>query len=712
MNSNTARAFAFRSQWPLYALLAILVAVLAAGGLFFVRALALEESSALADNDAIAQSVASLILAHEDGYLQILQAYVGRFRFREAIKRQDRAEAMVHLRQLRETFPDLDRPFLATPAGVSWAVYPDAPEVYGRSFAHRDWYQGVSRAWQPYMSEVTEVAAADRALAVGLVVPVHDEDGAVIGILGSSQRLEVIRRWLLPIQVPAGDLYIVDRKGQLVFHRQRTLPSQVRDYAGVPAVQRLLRGEEGLAELENPVDGEVGLNAYRWLPTLGWGVVVQRSKNLALQRTHTLLVVAAAFTCALVGGIAVLGVLAVRSRQRLEVQAKALGRAERLSRQASEQAAAANRAKSEFLSRMSHELRTPLNAIIGFAQLLELEVQGAEHRESVDQILKGGRHLLGLINEVLDIARIEAGTLSISPEPILTHEVLSAALDLIRPQAVSRGIQILESAPGEHYVTADRQRLQQVLLNLLSNAVKYNREGGTVRVACESDPPGRLRISVADTGAGIAPEMMTRLFTAFDRLGADQTAIEGTGLGLALSQHLVKLMGGTLTATSTVGEGTTFTVELPRADGPPGPDAAALAVGTGDAGRMDVRGTVLYIEDNLSNLRLLERILARRPGVTLLSAMQGRRGLELARDHRPDLILLDLHLPDVPGSDVLTRLLADPRTKGIPVVILSADATPGRISRLLEQGAHAYLTKPLDVRQVLAVIDDTLRMED
>ena len=251
-----------------------------------------------------------------------------------------------------------------------------------------------------------------------------------------------------------------------------------------------------------------------------------------------------------------------------------------------------------------------------------------------------------------------------------------------------------------------------MLLNLFSNAVKYNREGGTIRIACEDGPPGRLRLTVTDTGVGIGPEMMDRLFRPFDRLGAEHTAIEGTGLGLALSHRLVDAMGGSLSATSILGQGTTFTVELQTAEGQTARDEAALASEAPESSASDVQGTVLYIEDNLSNLRLFERIVARRPGVTLLSAMQGSRGLELARDHRPQLIVLDLHLPDIHGSEVLARLLADPNTNAIPVVILTADATPGRKSRLLEQGARAYLTKPLDVRQLLALIDNTLQNQE
>jgi PAS domain S-box-containing protein len=377
-------------------------------------------------------------------------------------------------------------------------------------------------------------------------------------------------------------------------------------------------------------------------------------------------------------------------------------------RRAEAEADRANQAKSEFLSRMSHELRTPLNSVIGFAQVLEVEAHEPREREGLQYILKAGRHLLSLINEVLDIARIDAGKLTLSLEPVLVDDVVPATVDLIRPQAAARSIEILGAAPTNFYVLADRQRLQQVLLNLLSNAVKYNREGGTVSVACESSPPGRVRFAVTDTGNGIAAEMLDRLFRPFERLGAEGSGIEGTGLGLALSQRLVEAMGGTIVVKSMAGQGTTFTVELQCADGAPGTKEVLQSAEPADS-RTDVRGTVLYIEDNLSNLRLVEWILARRPGVRLLSAMQGALGLELARDHRPDLIILDLHLPDLPGTEVLSRLLADATLRTVPVVILSADASPTQLSRLIGQGARGYLTKPLDVKQFLALVDELLQ---
>ena len=690
-----------------YAVLVGLVLVVLTVTVFFARSISLEKREYLLQNDAVAKGVAATIQARQEGHLNVVRAYANRFRFREDVKRMDRTAVLVHLRQLREVLLELDRAVLADPAGIVWATVPEAPETYGRSYAHRDWYRGVSREWQPYLSEVYETALT-RALAIALAVPIRDQDGTVIGILASVQRLETLRQWLLPIEVPGGDLFVVDRTGRLLFHRTRVGPGHLADYAEIPAVRRLLQGVSGLAELENPVDGVVSLSAYRWLPSLGWGVVVQRADNVALQRTRTLVLVSAVGLLLFTAALAILGIVAIRNERRtadaharLEVEIVERRRAE-------EAAAAASRAKSEFLSRMSHELRTPLNGILGFAQLLELDAHSPEQREGVEHILKGGRHLLGLINEVLDIARIEAGKLTISLEPVPAGDVISSALDLVRPQAASRGIRLPAGIACDGHVMADRQRLQQVLLNLLSNAVKYNREGGTVSVSCDRGPAGRFRLTVADTGPGIAPERMHRLFTPFDRLDAPETGVEGTGLGLALSKGLVELMGGALRAESTLGHGSRFSVELPMAESPTRALGRATVTIALEPDQPGVRGTVLYIEDNLSNLRLVERIVTRRPGITLLSAMQGSRGLELAQAHRPDLIVLDLHLPDMSGQEVLAQLRAEPATREIPVVILSADATPSQVSRVLQQGAHAYLTKPLVVTQFLTLLDELL----
>jgi PAS domain S-box-containing protein len=390
--------------------------------------------------------------------------------------------------------------------------------------------------------------------------------------------------------------------------------------------------------------------------------------------------------------------------------------AEEALRAARESAEAASRAKSEFLSRMSHELRTPLNAILGFGQLMELEADTPTQHENADHILKAGRHLLALINEVLDITGIEAGRLHLSAEPVRVSEAVQETLDLISPLAAARGIALgsdtalLETS----FVHADRQRLKQVLLNLVANAVKYNTEGGRAHLSCEAAGDGRLRIVVSDTGPGIPSEKLGRLFTAFDRLGAEQTGVEGTGLGLALSKRLVEAMQGDMGVSSEVGKGSTFWVELPTAESPLARWERTEGDGTIDGASPLPSGrkyTILYVEDNLSNLTLVQRILSSRSDIELIPSMQGGLALELARLHRPDLVLLDLHLPDIPGEEVLRQLRQAPDCRGIPVVVLSADATQGQIDRLRSAGAHAYITKPLDVKPFIAIVDEALELE-
>jgi PAS domain S-box-containing protein len=379
-------------------------------------------------------------------------------------------------------------------------------------------------------------------------------------------------------------------------------------------------------------------------------------------------------------------------------------------RDAKEEAERANRAKSDFLSRMSHELRTPLNAILGFAQLLEMEPLAEEQRDSVRQILRGGQHLLRLVNEVLDITRIEAGNTPPSLEPVGLAAIVEESLDLIMPLAAQRQIQVVNATPEawERYVHADSQRLKQVLLNVLSNAVKFNRDGGIVRLSCEDRPNGRLRIGVADTGVGIPHDRLPRLFIPFERLGAEQIGVEGTGLGLAHSRALVDSMGGEIGVETEPGRGSLFWVDLLPSEDPSlrrDLDGASMAVAPV---RPHSTRTVLYIDNNLSNHTLMERFLAQRPDVRLVAAMQGRLGLDLARQHHPALILLDLHLDDLTGEEVLRRLQSDPATARIPVVIISADTTPGQTEGLLALGARDFLPKPLDLRRLQATLAEAL----
>jgi signal transduction histidine kinase/DNA-binding NarL/FixJ family response regulator len=369
-----------------------------------------------------------------------------------------------------------------------------------------------------------------------------------------------------------------------------------------------------------------------------------------------------------------------------------------------------NAVNKHFLSRVNHELRTPLNTILGFGELLSFSDITAEHREWMSMMLKAAQQLLQLLDEVLDISRSDSGELSLSIEAVPVQDVIADAIELIRPLGLSRGIHLdpPPRLPGSLYVAADAQRLRQVLINLLSNAIKYNYPSGKVTVTVGQQPGDRVRISVTDTGRGIAQDQLGKLFEPFERLDAAQAGVEGAGLGLTLSHHLIKTMGGACGAASTPGEGSTFWVDLPAAE-PVAVTQSAIGHDPIVASRTyPAARTVLYVEDMVENLRLVEQVLKQRPSTTLIPAMLAGVALDLARQHRPDLILLDLRLPDMPGRDVMQQLRTDPATRNIPIVILSANATPRHIDELLAAGATAYLTKPIGVRDLLQTLDGIL----
>jgi PAS domain S-box-containing protein len=373
----------------------------------------------------------------------------------------------------------------------------------------------------------------------------------------------------------------------------------------------------------------------------------------------------------------------------------------------------ANLAKSDFLSSMSHELRSPLNAILGFAQLINSDSPPptVSQSASVDQILKAGWYLLDLINEILDLAQIESGKMALSREPTSLAEVLLECQAMIDPQAQKRGIKMIFPQSGmPRFVDADRTRLKQILINLLSNAIKYNEAQGTVVVECSMPTPARIRVSVRDSGAGLAPEMLAQLFQPFNRLGQERSAEEGTGIGLVMSKRLVELMGGLIGVESTVGVGSVFWFELnsseePRLEAGPEPPAATVPAHVPLGGRLR---TLLYVEDNPANLKLIEQLIARRPDIRLLSARDGIIGIDLARDHQPDVILMDINLPGISGIEALEILRKDPATKHIPVIALSANAMPRDIEKGMQAGFFRYLTKPIKVNEFMATLEAAL----
>ena len=373
----------------------------------------------------------------------------------------------------------------------------------------------------------------------------------------------------------------------------------------------------------------------------------------------------------------------------------------------------ANKAKTDFLSSMSHELRTPLNAILGFAQLLESGSPSPtpSQKRNIDQILKAGWYLLELINEILDLALIESGKLTLSQEPVSLAEVMLECRAMIEPQAQKRGIGMtFPRFEIPHMVKADRTRVKQVLINLLFNAIKYNKPAGKVAVECSLRSPDAIRISVQDTGVGLAPEQLAQLFQPFNRLGKETSREEGTGIGLVVTKRLVELMGGTIGADSVVGVGSTFWIDLSLTTAPElaVQDAEHAALARPGLHDGTPRRTLLYVEDNPANLELVEQIIARRPELRLLSAADGDLGIEFARMHQPAVILMDINLPGISGIEAMKILRADPSTAHIPIIAISANAVPRDIEKGLEAGFFSYVTKPIKVGQFMDALDVAL----
>ncbi|MDD4929101.1 MAG: response regulator [Gallionella sp.] len=374
----------------------------------------------------------------------------------------------------------------------------------------------------------------------------------------------------------------------------------------------------------------------------------------------------------------------------------------------------ANLAKSSFLSSMSHELRSPLNAILGFAQLMESESPPptSSQVQSITQIIKAGWHLLELINEILDLAKVESGQVPMLKEPVSLDAVMLECQGMTAPLAKQRGITMSFPPPDETwFVSADRTRVKQVLINLLSNAVKYNREHGSIEITCTATTPGRIRVNIKDTGAGLTPEQLTQLFQAFNRLGQETGIEEGTGIGLVVSKRLIELMGGTIGADSTPEVGSVFWFELASAAQPHLPVEMNVATQP-DIRRQARIHTLLYVEDNPANLQLVERIIAHHPDLALLTATNATLGIELARTHLPDLILMDINLPGISGTEAMKILREDQLTKHIPVLAVSANAIPLDIETGIRAGFFRYITKPIKIGEFMETLDSALEFAD
>ena len=398
------------------------------------------------------------------------------------------------------------------------------------------------------------------------------------------------------------------------------------------------------------------------------------------------------------------------ARKNIETERKQVTVELQLAKAAAEKA---NVAKSEFLSGMSHELRTPLSAILGFAQLMETSTPapGAAQQRSISQILKAGWYLLELINEILDLALVESGKLSLSLEPLALESIMHECQEMIETQAQERGINVLfpqDVIP--YHINADRTRVKQILINFLSNAIKYNRADGAVEVSCNEVEPGRVQISVKDGGVGLSPNQLAQLFQPFNRLGQESGSIEGTGIGLVMAKRLTEMMGGTVGAESVEGQGSRFWVEFNLRDAPSVGQQAHVPVVRTDSRTATGQHTLLYIEDNPANLMLVKDLITRRPDITLTSATDGIAGVEMALASVPDVILMDINLPGINGIRALEILAADARTSNIPIVALSANAMRRDIEKGLQAGFFRYLTKPIKVNEFMKTMDEVMQV--
>jgi signal transduction histidine kinase/ActR/RegA family two-component response regulator len=597
---------------------------------------------------------------------------------------------VIHIRHLLAGQDQVERSFnvLVTLEKALSAVKDS--EISVRDFA----LTGDERALTLYKLSAKR-AREEFASAQGMTFDDHDQQRRLVALAPIvAQRMDLLER-----------LAALRRKGGLDAAAQ-----EVRSERGEPAMTVL---RHGVADLET---AEKSLLTQRRLNT-------QRELSGLIAISAAGVTVCSGLACFALGRI--LQEMNLRKKAeraseqvRIELEERVAARtldlrnAEEFAREGWKKAEAASEAKTDFLARVSHELRTPLNSILGFGQLLEIgPALPPVHKSSVHYILRAGYHLLELVDELLDINAADSGRITLSLEPVPLRQIIYDCVDMIRPQAQAAAIELIISHEMSDtvHVHADRQRLRQVLLNLLSNAVKFNRPDGKVCVACEQSGEELIRTKIIDTGHGILPGDMAKLCSPFERLGQSNSGTEGEGLGLLLARRLTEAMGGAFGASSIPDQGSTFWIELPRADSPVtnAPDSIPAEPNR----PFDARKTVLYVEDNLSNLTLIEHVLKHRPSITLIPAMQGRLALEIARERMPDLILLDLHLPDISGEEVLRKLRFDSQTKAIPVVFLSAEVAPAKRQRLLDAGARAFLSKPLNVAAFLATLENELTVE-
>jgi signal transduction histidine kinase len=652
------------------------------------------------------------------------------------LKRRAYKETQIHLKNLIDNIPGIQRAFITTPQGTQISNYPFTADTIGKDFSARDWHKGVSRKWEPYVSEFYLRAAKPRKYLFAIALPIKAGE-QVIGILVMQPMEEFIKESVSNIDIGNGHVYVVDKKGVLIYHQTLAI-DRIIDYSNVSVVQKVMKGREGVERIIDPLDNVPVLSSYHPIEEWGWGVVIDKHLDVVLApvRKVTVWLVLVTGLMLLFGGyIAYQGAdllveaeLLAKKLRTMNEEQQAMNE-ELLSQQheiaeANQRLEQASRTKSDFLANMSHELRTPLNAVIGFSEILQDEMFGTlnkRQQEYVKNILDSGEHLLELIDDILDLSKVEAGKMDLDLRKVSVKEGLNASLSMLKEKAMKHGIKLdCEIAPeADIEIEADERKLKQILYNLLSNAVKFTPEGGSVCVAarrvrsseCGVKPPPQpplgkggieggvvselntdlLEISVADTGVGIKPEDIPKLFNEFTQLeNAYTKQHEGTGLGLALTKRLVELHGGRIWVESEPGKGSTFTFTMPvRQARLPIPFAAEYH-------QMEKKPAygkrALIVDDDPKTLGLMKEALMLE-GYSVFTAAEGKTGVLTAKQETPDFIVLDLLMPGMNGFEAIDVLRSHPKTASIPIIILTGMNLSSEDRKRLDGRVHCIIEK-------------------
>jgi signal transduction histidine kinase/DNA-binding response OmpR family regulator len=660
--------------------------------------------AAFSRRQTIAYLAASIVREKLDRITDIGISLATRVRFRQLVAAQKWDEANEILTEVPKDFPFIESVFLSDADGTSMANTPPLADVVGTNLAYLDWYKGVSREWKPYVSEVYRRLAEPHYNIIAVVVPIRSQNaGTVAGILGLRVRIDAFLHWTKNIEIgPEGFVYLVDRRGHVVAHPRFPSQGQIVDYSNVPVVAKALRGERGVEVQINPIEREERISAFEPVPGYGWGVVATQPTSTAFALKWSALnsiLFIYGLMILLSGSLAyvILRSLAQRRKAEQELQEKN-AELERQSRRIEQ----ASRLKSEFLANMSHELRTPLNAITGFSALLvdgKVGHLSPQQKEYLSDILTSGQHLLSLINDILDLAKIESGKMEICAAPVSLTKLVGEVTDILRPIAANKRIEVqVEIEPQIGNVVTDPAKLKQVLYNYLSNALKFTPDKGKVSVRAKSEGSDAVRIEVEDNGIGIRQEDIEKLFIEFQQLDSGMAKrSQGTGLGLALCKRMVEAQGGSVGVHSAPGKGSIFYAVLPRA---PMPETMAQKLDATFESVESDTPTILIIEDDEKVREWLSRTLTQ-AGYRIETAASGAEALAKCRDKSFATITLDLILPDMGGWELFHAIRSELHNHDTPVIILSAVSE--------KQAAKAfpvwdYLVKPVQPDVLLATL--------